>query len=138
MADAMHHMFVHRLTWRRVDADTSHSILHCQVLWPLAGETGPEGHPSGGEHAVMNQPRACTHTCRLPTGAVTGCVLNPPGLSTPLLPLCLPVGTDPRITAPLLKPAVVAGLLDAGAMVTDVGLSTTPAMFYSIIAPGED
>jgi hypothetical protein len=34
-------------------------------------------------------------------------------------------------------PAVLAGLQSAGAAV-DVGLSTTPAMFYGIIAPGQN
>jgi hypothetical protein len=33
-------------------------------------------------------------------------------------------------------PAVLAGLQSAGAAAVDVGLSTTPAMFYGIIAPG--
>jgi phosphomannomutase len=46
------------------------------------------------------------------------------------------VGTDPRISGPLLKPALITGLLDAGAEVSDVQLASTPAMFYSIIAPG--
>lgn len=47
------------------------------------------------------------------------------------------VGNDPRISAPLLGPAVLAGLLSAGAKAVDVGLATTPAMFYGIVAPGE-
>jgi len=47
------------------------------------------------------------------------------------------VGSDPRISAPLLGPAVLAGLLSAGAKAVDVGLATTPAMFYGIVAPGE-
>lgn len=47
------------------------------------------------------------------------------------------VGCDPRVSGPLLVPAVLAGLMSAGAAAVDVGLSTTPAMFYGIIAPGE-
>ncbi|WIA15225.1 hypothetical protein OEZ85_001902 [Tetradesmus obliquus] len=46
------------------------------------------------------------------------------------------VGCDPRVSGPLLMPAVLAGLQSAGAAAVDVGLSTTPAMFYGIIAPG--
>lgn len=47
------------------------------------------------------------------------------------------VGCDPRLSGPLLMPAALAGLQSAGAAAVDVGLSTTPAMFYGIIAPGE-
>eukprot|EP00882_Tetradesmus_deserticola_P013250 GHRQ01014052.1.p1 GENE.GHRQ01014052.1~~GHRQ01014052.1.p1 ORF type:complete len:290 (+),score=96.80 GHRQ01014052.1:649-1518(+) len=46
------------------------------------------------------------------------------------------VGCDPRVSGPLLMPAVLAGLQSVGAAAVDVGLSTTPAMFYGIIAPG--
>lgn len=46
------------------------------------------------------------------------------------------VGSDPRVSGPLLGPAVLAGLLSAGAEAVDVGLATTPAMFYGIVAPG--
>lgn len=48
------------------------------------------------------------------------------------------VGCDPRVSGPLLMPAALAGLQSAGAAAVDVGLSTTPAMFYGIIAPGSD
>lgn len=48
------------------------------------------------------------------------------------------VGHDPRVTAPLLLPATLAGLGAAGAACVSVGLSTTPAMFYSLIEPGSD
>ncbi|GBF99435.1 phosphoglucomutase [Raphidocelis subcapitata] len=46
------------------------------------------------------------------------------------------VGSDPRLSGPLLRAALLTGLADEGAEVEDAGLSTTPAMFYSIIAPG--
>lgn len=47
------------------------------------------------------------------------------------------VGHDPRVSAPLLGPAVLSGLVSAGAEAVDVGLATTPAMFYGIVAPGK-
>jgi hypothetical protein len=46
------------------------------------------------------------------------------------------VGNDPRVSAPLLGPAVLSGLVSAGAQAVNVGLATTPAMFYGIVAPG--
>lgn len=48
------------------------------------------------------------------------------------------VGNDPRVSAPLLGPAVLSGLVSAGAQAVNVGLATTPAMFYGIVAPGSD
>eukprot|EP00879_Flechtneria_rotunda_P007756 GHRR01008129.1.p2 GENE.GHRR01008129.1~~GHRR01008129.1.p2 ORF type:complete len:228 (+),score=58.22 GHRR01008129.1:217-900(+) len=47
------------------------------------------------------------------------------------------VGADPRTSGPLLVPAVLTGMLSSGVDAIDVGLSTTPAMFYGIIAPGQ-
>jgi hypothetical protein len=46
------------------------------------------------------------------------------------------IGSDPRLSAALLRGALVAGLAEQGANVVDGGLATTPAMFYSIVAPG--
>lgn len=46
------------------------------------------------------------------------------------------VGCDPRVSGPLLVPSVLSGIQSEGAAAVDVGLSTTPAMFYGIIAPG--
>lgn len=51
-------------------------------------------------------------------------------------PLQVAIGCDPRVSGPLLVPAALAGLQAAGAVAVDVGLSTTPAMFYGLIAPG--
>lgn len=46
------------------------------------------------------------------------------------------VGRDPRVSGPLLGPAVLTGLVAGGAEAVDVGLATTPAMFYGIVAEG--
>ena len=46
------------------------------------------------------------------------------------------VGSDPRLTGPLLRSAISAGLVSKGARVADFGLATTPAMFMSCILPG--
>lgn len=46
------------------------------------------------------------------------------------------MGCDPRVSGPLLGPAVLTGLVEAGAQAVDVGLATTPAMFYGIVAEG--
>jgi phosphomannomutase len=46
------------------------------------------------------------------------------------------IGRDPRVSGPLLGPAVLTGLVAAGAQAVDVGLATTPAMFYGIVADG--
>lgn len=48
------------------------------------------------------------------------------------------VGSDPRLSGPLLLPALLVGLADEGVEVVDGGLATTPAMFYSIVVPGSD
>lgn len=46
------------------------------------------------------------------------------------------VGQDPRLSAALLKSVTIAGLISAGVAVDDVGLSTTPAMFYGLVMAG--
>lgn len=46
------------------------------------------------------------------------------------------VGGDPRVSGPMLKASVAAGIVSTGAAVADFGLATTPAMFYSTVAPG--
>ena len=45
------------------------------------------------------------------------------------------VGRDSRVTGPALADALMEGMLSAGAMVTDCGMATTPAMFMSIVFP---
>ena len=48
-------------------------------------------------------------------------------------PLGISVGSDPRISGPLLEAALIAGLSSGGASRVDsFGLATTPCMFYSI------
>ena len=49
----------------------------------------------------------------------------------------LQIGSDPRLTGPLLRAALSAGLVSKGAQVADFGLATTPAMFMSCILPGK-
>jgi phosphomannomutase len=51
--------------------------------------------------------------------------------------LVVALGSDPRLTGPLLRAAIVTGLQSEGVEVRDAGLCTTPAMFYSLVAPGE-
>ncbi|GMH35739.1 hypothetical protein BSKO_03607 [Bryopsis sp. KO-2023] len=46
------------------------------------------------------------------------------------------VGRDPRISGPLLRTAIAAGLASEGANVSDFGLASTPAMFMSCILDG--
>lgn len=43
------------------------------------------------------------------------------------------VGRDSRVTGEALSAAVRRGITDSGALVTDCGLATTPAMFMSIV-----
>jgi phosphomannomutase len=45
------------------------------------------------------------------------------------------VGTDPRLSAGILKAALAAGLMDGGADVEDCGLATTPACYYALRLP---
>eukprot|EP00195_Chlamydomonas_chlamydogama_P017784 CAMPEP_0202892036 /NCGR_PEP_ID=MMETSP1392-20130828/1893_1 /ASSEMBLY_ACC=CAM_ASM_000868 /TAXON_ID=225041 /ORGANISM="Chlamydomonas chlamydogama, Strain SAG 11-48b" /LENGTH=606 /DNA_ID=CAMNT_0049575911 /DNA_START=302 /DNA_END=2123 /DNA_ORIENTATION=- len=47
--------------------------------------------------------------------------------------LVVSIGSDPRISGPLVQAALIAGLASAGAEVHTFGLATTPCMFYSII-----
>lgn len=46
------------------------------------------------------------------------------------------VGTDSRLSANLLKDAVLSGLQKAGANCADCGIASTPAMFMSTVLPG--
>ena len=46
------------------------------------------------------------------------------------------VGRDMRLSSPALHEAVVSGLLDAGAEVWDLGLSTTPFVYYATAKHG--
>ena len=46
------------------------------------------------------------------------------------------VGRDMRLSSPALHEAVLAGLLDAGAEVWDLGLSTTPLVYYATAKHG--
>ena len=48
------------------------------------------------------------------------------------------VGRDMRLSSPQLHESVVAGLLDAGAEVFDLGLSTTPYVYYATARHGFD
>jgi len=54
--------------------------------------------------------------------------------------LTVAVGSDPRVSGPLLRSAVFSGLLCGapGVYVHDAKISTTPAMFYSLVAPGSE
>ena len=47
------------------------------------------------------------------------------------------VGTDSRISGPVLKQAFIAGMCEAGAKVFDCGLASTPAMFMTTVAGGK-
>lgn len=44
------------------------------------------------------------------------------------------VGTDSRISGPVLKQAFIAGMCEVGAKVFDCGLASTPAMFMTTVA----
>ena len=44
------------------------------------------------------------------------------------------VGTDSRISGPVLKNALIAGMSQAGAKVFDCGLASTPAMFMTTVS----
>jgi len=46
------------------------------------------------------------------------------------------VGRDARVSSPLLHEAVVRGITDAGAQVYDLGLSTTPLVYYATAKHG--
>lgn len=45
------------------------------------------------------------------------------------------VGSDPRLSSPLISTSITTGLATRGVAVTQFGLSTTPAMFMSCILP---
>ena len=51
----------------------------------------------------------------------------------PVTELTIAVGHDSRISAPDLKRAVLSAILSRGAKAIDCGLSSTPAMFMSIL-----
>ena len=46
------------------------------------------------------------------------------------------LGRDMRLSSPALHEAVLSGLLDAGAEVWDLGLSTTPFVYYVTASHG--
>lgn len=54
----------------------------------------------------------------------------------PCSSLRVSIGRDPRISGPLLKTAIAAGLSSEGASIADFGLASTPAMFMSCILDG--
>ena len=41
------------------------------------------------------------------------------------------IGSDPRTSSPMIKSAIIAGVLSSGAEITDVGLVSTPTLAYS-------
>ena len=41
------------------------------------------------------------------------------------------VGRDGRLSGPELADALIAGLVDAGAQVIDIGLATTPMLYFA-------
>lgn len=90
--------------------------------WPAAALPGQGSWPA----TYLGVPTLPSHTA-LSWFLCCACVL---------FALQVAVGSDPRVSAPLLGPAVLAGLVSAGAQAVDVGLATTPAMFYGIVAPG--
>ena len=49
------------------------------------------------------------------------------------LPLTVSVGTDSRLSGPMLKDAFIEGLTEAGSSVNDCGLASTPAMFMTTV-----
>lgn len=51
-------------------------------------------------------------------------------------PTRVAVGCDPRLSGPLLRPSLAAGLCSGGATMADFGLASTPAMFMSTVATG--
>jgi phosphomannomutase len=48
--------------------------------------------------------------------------------------ISIAVGTDSRISGPVLKSAFIAGLCEADAQVFDCGLASTPAMFMTTVS----
>lgn len=46
------------------------------------------------------------------------------------------VGRDPRLSGPVLAPAIAAGMATRGASVARFGPATTPAMFMSCVLEG--
>jgi len=50
--------------------------------------------------------------------------------------LMVAVGRDPRLTGPLLRSSLAAGMCSDGVIMADFGLASTPAMFMSTIATG--
>lgn len=46
------------------------------------------------------------------------------------------VGRDPRLSGPVLAPAIAAGMATQGASVARFGPATTPAMFMSCVLEG--
>lgn len=56
--------------------------------------------------------------------------------NVPASTLRVALGRDSRISGPTLLTAAAEGAASEGALVTDVGLSTTPAMFMTTVLPG--
>ena len=50
--------------------------------------------------------------------------------------LRIAVGHDSRLSADILKQAVIEGILETGAAAADCGLSSTPSMFMATVLPG--
>lgn len=65
----------------------------------------------------------------------TGARLSPQAAAADRLRIC--VGLDPRVSGPALSAALCAGAASVGALVLDVGLSTTPAMFMATVLDGD-
>lgn len=54
----------------------------------------------------------------------------------PVSKLTIAIGNDSRLSAPILKKAVIQGLTEIGCNVVDCGLASTPAMFMTTVTPG--
>lgn len=50
----------------------------------------------------------------------------------PSIPLKLAVGSDMRLSSPILKEKLIAGLIAAGADVVDFGMVSTPAFYFAV------
>lgn len=48
-------------------------------------------------------------------------------------PLKIVVGRDNRLSSPLLSRNLIKGMIDAGADVTDIGLATTPMLYFAVV-----
>jgi phosphomannomutase len=50
--------------------------------------------------------------------------------------LKIAIGNDSRLSAPILKQAIINGLTSMGCSIIDCGLASTPAMFMTTVTPG--